>query len=99
MLQIRQGVFETNSSSTHSICICTEEDYQKFRSGEKLFDTYGDCLVDKEQAEKDTESWGHRYVNSIYDISQDWYNTGSFDEHFTTPSGDKMAVFGVYGYN
>lgn len=32
MIQIRRGVFETNSSSTHSICICTEEKYKNWRS-------------------------------------------------------------------
>ena len=29
MKQIRLGVFETNSSSTHSMVICTEEQYEK----------------------------------------------------------------------
>ena len=28
MYQIRQGVFETNSSSTHSLCICTKKEYE-----------------------------------------------------------------------
>lgn len=27
MLQVRQGVFETNSSSTHSLNICTQEEF------------------------------------------------------------------------
>ena len=25
---IRYGVFETNSSSTHTLCICTEKEYE-----------------------------------------------------------------------
>lgn len=33
MIQIRQGVFETNSSSTHSLCIMTESDYKKWCDG------------------------------------------------------------------
>lgn len=28
MKQVRRGVFETNSSSTHSITICTEDEYE-----------------------------------------------------------------------
>lgn len=41
MLQIRQGVFETNSSSTHSITICSEDEYQKWVDGDMLFaDSY-----------------------------------------------------------
>lgn len=33
MKQIRVGVFETNSSSTHSITVCTKEEYEKLESG------------------------------------------------------------------
>ena len=34
MRQIRRGVFETNSSSVHSITMCSEEEFEKFRNGE-----------------------------------------------------------------
>lgn len=34
MRQIRRGVFETNSSSTHSITLCAKDDYYKWKSGE-----------------------------------------------------------------
>ena len=34
MKTIRLGTFETNSSSTHSIAICTKEQYKKWRAGE-----------------------------------------------------------------
>ena len=34
MKTIRRGVFETNSSSTHSITLCSQEDYNKWESGE-----------------------------------------------------------------
>lgn len=37
--QIRLNVFETNSSSTHSLVICTEQDFKEWEAGEKLFDT------------------------------------------------------------
>ena len=32
--QIRRGVFETNSSSTHSITICSPEDFELLKEGE-----------------------------------------------------------------
>ena len=38
MKQVRRGVFETNSSSTHSITICTEDEYEKFKRGELMYD-------------------------------------------------------------
>ena len=33
-IQIRQGVFEANSSSTHSIAMCSESDFKKWVRGE-----------------------------------------------------------------
>ena len=30
MLQVRRNVFETNSSSTHSLCLCTKDEYNKW---------------------------------------------------------------------
>ena len=34
MRQIRQGVFETNSSSVHTLTMCTKSDYDKWERGE-----------------------------------------------------------------
>lgn len=36
MLQIRRGVFETNSSSVHSLTMCSKEEYKKWENGEVL---------------------------------------------------------------
>ena len=33
-IQIRQGVFETNSSSTHSITMCESSSFKKWKEGE-----------------------------------------------------------------
>lgn len=38
--QIRRGVFETNSSSTHSLTMCSEEEFEKWKNGEILFDRW-----------------------------------------------------------
>ena len=46
MYQIRQGVFETNSSSTHSLCICTKKEYEDFKDGKLSYNYYGDRLED-----------------------------------------------------
>lgn len=34
MLQIRRNVFETNSSSTHSITMCSKDDYNSWANGD-----------------------------------------------------------------
>lgn len=35
--QIRYGVFETNSSSVHSLTMCSEEEYEKWKNDSLLF--------------------------------------------------------------
>lgn len=45
MIQVRGKVFETNSSSTHSLTMCSEEEFNKWKSGELLFDYYNDCFA------------------------------------------------------
>ena len=37
MKQIRRGVFETNSSSVHTLTMCSEEEYAKWENGELLY--------------------------------------------------------------
>lgn len=33
-IQLREGVFETNSSSTHSVSICLGSEWERFKKGE-----------------------------------------------------------------
>ena len=46
---IRQGIFETNSSSTHSMIIMSEEDYTKWMSNQACFDNESESLVSFEK--------------------------------------------------
>lgn len=36
-IQIRRGVFETNSSSTHSLQICSKEEYEAWKAGDLYY--------------------------------------------------------------
>ena len=40
MRQIRRGTFETNSSSTHSLTMCSGSDYDAWERGETYFVKY-----------------------------------------------------------
>jgi len=42
MINIRTNVFETNSSSVHSLILCTADDYQAWVLGDKLLNIYYD---------------------------------------------------------
>lgn len=89
-VQIRRSVFETNSSSTHSLTICTEEEFKKFKEG-KLFLNYDDELVEDNKGESDG--------CITYEEFFEDYNLENFTQKFTSPSGDKMVAFGRYGYD
>ena len=53
MKTIRANTFETNSSSTHSMIILTEEENEKLNSGELyLNNTYDATIITKEEAYK-----------------------------------------------
>lgn len=45
MKQIRKNVFETNSSSTHTLAICTEDEYKDWKDGKLLFNKWNETFV------------------------------------------------------
>jgi len=89
-INIRKNVFETNSSSVHSLCICTEKEFDAWKKGE-LYYNYWDDEFTKNPVDKWNED------NQTYEgfFEESWLET--YEEHFTTPSGDKMVAFGRYG--
>lgn len=89
MITIRSGVFETNSSSTHSLNICTEDEFNKWINGELLYDDWNEEFVENSEGNK-----GKTYEEFG---DSDWAEF--FEKYFETPSGDKMVAFGYYGYN
>ena len=50
MIKIRYGVFETNSSSVHSLIMCSDNEYQKFVDNELLYDYWNDCFITYNEA-------------------------------------------------
>lgn len=50
---IRNGTFETNSSATHALIFCTEDEYQKLQNGELwLSNTYDNGMVTEDRAKE-----------------------------------------------
>lgn len=95
--QIRRGVFETNSSSVHSITMCSETDYDKWVNGELLYDRWGDDLVEKTPERENDED--HQYLT--YEQFNDWGYMGyeTYERTHTTPNGEKVVAFGYYGHD
>ena len=47
--QIRRGTFETNSSSVHSLTLCSESDYERWSYGELFYEPLGKGFIEPEK--------------------------------------------------
>lgn len=89
---VRAGVFETNSSSTHSLTLVPLEDYEAWERGEKVWDRYKSDLIQKTE-----ETTGNRYQTSEQYFDNAEFEV--FEDRITTKSGDTVVAFGHYGYD
>lgn len=66
---VRQGTFETNSSSTHSLSVYSTERFNAFKNGELYIDAYNDAFVSEDELQE-------RYNASVTDKEdypiEDW---------------------------
>lgn len=68
MIKIRNGVFETNSSSTHSIIICSKEEYEALEANKLFIKKWDDELISYDEAVKELR----RYVpENVDNLSED----------------------------
>ena len=72
--QVRRGVFETNSSSTHSLTMCSEEEFEAWKRGEVLFQPYGkkDFVSATELSESDKKKAEEDYEENKTEFQKDW---------------------------
>lgn len=70
MKVIRLGMFETNSSSTHTMVIMSESEFDKWEKGEILKYKWNDTFVSKEESE-----------NIINQLKQDCAKKYNVDEN------------------
>lgn len=95
--QIRRGVFETNSSSVHSLTMCSGDEYDKWAKGEFVYDTYEEKLIPVEGKDPDYEE-NERYLS--FDQYEEYYgNHEIFEDCYKLPDGQKVVTFGHYGYD
>lgn len=114
MKQIRFGVFETNSSSTHSMTIFTKEQFEKFNKGELYINRWGDHnLPEFCTAEQIRELYPLTEKEKEYFETEEeyWYDEGFiagdyYDEYletdttyYTTPGGEELVMMCRFGYD
>lgn len=64
--QIRFGVYETNSSSTHSLTMCSEEEFKQWKNGELLFNEYGiQTFVKPNKLSENDKNMQHKIMKII----------------------------------
>ena len=94
MIQIRRGVFETNSSSTHTITICTKAEYEDFKQGRLLVNPWEGTL----SAPCDIDpTWREDYYTYEQWCERDYLE--GYEKEYTTPGGEKIVAFGEYGFD
>lgn len=72
MKQIRIGMFETNSSSTHSLIVCSTEEFQRFEKGEINLDLYTDSLIEVTISDKEKARLVELYEKTKGSYWKDW---------------------------
>lgn len=98
--QIRREVFETNSSSVHSLTMCTKSDYDKWKNDELVWSRWGDELVPVTDKIKRSMDNGERdYLTYDQFNDYDYIEYETFLETFTTPKGETVCGFGYYGHD
>lgn len=100
MRQIRKNVFETNSSSTHSITMCMESDYDKWVAGELAWSRWNRELVEitsEVKTSMENDEGDYLTYEQFYDW--DYIDYETFSSTYKTPNGDKIVSFGYYGYD
>lgn len=71
MRLVRKNVFETNSSSTHSITMCSESDFDKWKKGEMYWNRWNEELVPKEEVEKEMAKLKEEFISEHPDYDKD----------------------------
>lgn len=103
MKQIRRSIFETNSSSTHSLTVVSKEDWDKWEKGDLVFsDDSEPKFVKPEENTKDEWSDDDNEECMTYKTFDEFWEDleyETFEENHITKSGDNIVIFGYYGYN
>ena len=111
MIQVRKNVFETNSSSTHSLVMAVASDFDKWVAGEVYYcnNVWGDLRGKFEEG----KFYPVAEVDAYYeakDEERDEYEFCTYDEFcatdlevdeysYTTPGGEVIRAIAKYGYD
>ena len=87
MIQVRRGVFETNSSSTHSITFANKSEFDNWKNGEVYFNDCWFCdfsdktWMTKEEAVDAIVSCRYKPTQNPYQMDDETLNRFLADEY------------------
>lgn len=111
---IRQGTFETNSSSTHSLTFMTKEQFNKWKSGDLYKGLWDDTLYTQEEYDELVKNIAIKNDFSVEEVLDDpggfelpqsykeWCNDEYLETdyyNYTTEHGDEIVAVCRYGYD
>ena len=72
--QTRRAVFETNSSSVHSLTICDSDTFKKWKNGELLYDKWHDEFIKSipELSDAQKEDAKASYIQEMGEYWKEW---------------------------
>lgn len=95
MKLIRRGTFETNSSSTHSITMCSESDFNRWKNGELYFSEGTEKFYDEQgRIQRIKELIIHQraqYHNGCYTYNNMTVEYEDLDKLYTKENLDKIT--------
>ena len=99
MLQIRHGVFETNSSSTHSITMCMKSEFNAWEHGEVYLNDgwwISNCIVDAKDKKFITKDEAIELICSLdyFDNDEDYLRRLDNEEF-----EDVLYEYDIYSWN
>lgn len=98
MIQIRRNLFETNSSSTHSITMCTKLDYQKWSLGELVYAMDSKKFIPASEVKEIEKGEDDEALFKSPEEFYNWVNNELCLETYKSEFNDVVA-FGYYGYD
>lgn len=78
--QVRRGVFETNSSSVHSITMCSGNTYSMWKSGELYKQRYGSRFATREEIINELKVEKKWNSDELMYPDVDWDNIDEVDD-------------------
>lgn len=108
--QIRRGVFETNSSSVHSITMCSDDEYNRWKNEELLYSRLDEDFTTLDEIKRenrdvdwdDGECVKEFMTNEGFQTYDEFFENYDFETYkttYTTKSGELIHAFGYYGHD